>query len=55
MRIMAYNNLIILMAVLFSSEDDVIYTNIGVGHLLLSTVMHFDIQIDSFAWTFTPV
>lgn len=47
MRIMAYNNLIMQMALLFSAEEDVIYSNIGVGHLLLSTLMPFDIQIDS--------
>lgn len=55
MRIMAYNNLIMQMALLFSAEEDVIYTNIGVGHLLLSTLTHFNIQIDSFVSTFTPV
>lgn len=43
------------MALLFSTEEDDIYTNIGVGHLLLSTLMHFDIQIDSFVSNFTPV
>lgn len=55
MRIIAYNNLIMQMALLFSAEEDVIYTDIGVGHLLLSTLTHFDIQIDSFVSTFTPV
>lgn len=55
MCIMAYNNLIMQMALLFSTEEDVIYTNVGVGHLLLSTLMRFDIQIDSFVSTFTPV
>lgn len=55
MRIMPYNNLIMQMALLFSAEEDVIYTNIGVGHLLLSTLTRFDIQIDSFVSTFAPV
>lgn len=45
---MAHNNLIVLMAVLFPSEEDVIYTNIEVGHLLFSALMHFDIEIDNF-------
>lgn len=35
------------MALLFSTEEDAIYTNTGVGHLLLSTLIHFDIQIDN--------
>lgn len=39
------------MALLFSTEEDTIYTNTGVGHLLLSALICFDIQIDNFGVT----
>lgn len=55
MFIMAHNNLIMLMAVLFPCEEDIIHTNTEGGHLLVPPLMYIDIQIDNIACSFTTV
>lgn len=41
--IMANDKAIMLMTMLFPIGKGLIWTNIEVGHLLLSTIVHFDI------------
>lgn len=40
---MADDTFVMLMTVLYPTGKGLIYTNMEVGHLLLSTLVHFDI------------